>query len=133
MNGLSVTSQSLDFYSVYTEGDLRVRQFGMDADTTFQTFTDFVATARARIMSKDGNISNIVVLSAQYFTGVTAGTLANSQNITLVHESLHVNTGLNDIDLASKLGLGPFQNDQAGNSAASASISLWLNYGCPPR
>jgi hypothetical protein len=50
--------------------------------------------------------------------------LASSQNLTLIHEALHTDTGLNDVDLARTLGL----NVDAGT--ASQVISLWLGAGC---
>ncbi len=55
--------------------------------------------------------------------------LARYQNSILIHEVLHTYTGLNDIDLAEKLGLGTF----ASGKAASTGIADFLYDGCRPK
>jgi len=49
------------------------------------------------------------------------------RSLILIHEVLHSYTGLSDVDLANKLGLGDFGVD---NFKASSTIANYLNGGC---
>lgn len=126
---LSTTAADLQFVDVYNgAGSLRVDSFGGNLFADFlgeriRSFANFVPGTRARVITtKTGQLTNMVVLNSGYFTSPTAGAdLATSQNITLVHETMHVMTGLGDRALANQLGLGPFPDDDAGGSAASVS------------
>ena len=78
----------------------------------------------------------MILNAALYFYTVSYGTsLADSQNITLVHEEMHIVTNLDDIGLANLLQIGvgaPPGMSQAQIAAAdSVSIASWLAAGCP--
>jgi hypothetical protein len=69
-----------------------------------------------------GKAGNQIVLSPAFFA---AGNPA-AQNQVLLHEVLHSYTSLNDVDLASKLGIGSFVRDVD----ASKAISVYLVNDC---
>jgi RHS repeat-associated protein len=75
----------------------------------------------ALVSVNDGHAGNQVVLGEQFF-----GLNAQAQGVILVHEVLHTYTGLNDTDLAEKLGLGANLNI----AAASLAVSNYLSFGC---
>jgi hypothetical protein len=60
--------------------------------------------------------------------GAAGSPLLQTQNAPLVHEVLHTYTGLGDVGLASKLGLGDFTNNPNG---ASTAISNYIAKDCP--
>jgi hypothetical protein len=93
----------------------------------------FLGNARARLLlNRWGQAMNSVVVGSSFLNEAPFGTVEYSQDITLIHEALHTGTGLDDLKLAERLGLGRFDQDSVGISAASQSISIWLAYDCVP-
>jgi RHS repeat-associated protein len=68
------------------------------------------------------NGRNDILVGAAFDAETTA-----DQNLTLIHEALHSYTGLGDVDLATKLGLGSFDNPLAAGTA----IQNYLKSNCP--
>jgi hypothetical protein len=131
---LSVVASGIEFYSTYTDGSIKVRDVTgyINADNPAQTLSQYVGGSRAGTLpSSTGLPSNDVVLGAAYFTQVSgyATTLAASQNITLIHEALHVGTNQGDAQLYFFFDLDKTQYaGQAGGF--SQAISSWLGHDC---
>jgi len=99
-----------------------------DRDLAFPTLGQSVEGAVATVLwGRDDKISNKVALNGTFFT-----LTYTEQNLTLVHEALHVVSGMGDQALAEELGLGRYDRTVAGGHAASESIANWLTYGCKP-
>ena len=126
---LSVVFHST-FYSEYLSGGLKVSTVSGYVNPTDpnQTLSQYVGTARAGVLpDSSGGVGNQVILATSFFTTIGYGaSLLQSQNITLVHEMLHVGTGQNDQQLFNFFNLKAF--DQG---TASSTISYWLSKDCP--
>jgi RHS repeat-associated protein len=125
---LSVVAAGITFYSTYFEGGLTVNSITGNGDN--ETLSAYLGDARAT------TIGNDVILGPEYFTQIGYGaTLAASQNITLIHEALHVGTGLNDGQIFTTFNLSSWQAQWAANNngqilSASQTISYWLSTDC---
>jgi RHS repeat-associated protein len=75
----------------------------------------------AFVSSYNGRISSTVVLGGAFFSETPI-----DQSRTLIHEVLHSYTGLGDLDLAFKMGLGGFVRPQD----ASRAINLFFSSDC---
>lgn len=124
VNALAVTAGTIEYYSEYLDGSLKVSDVVPSFDS--QQLTEALGgNVAVTLENAYGQITNKVVLSKIYFTQVNLGSdLATSQNITLVHEALHVQTGYGDVSLAMQMGLGKFEPAEA-----SRQISYYLA-GC---
>jgi hypothetical protein len=134
LNAVESTAARTQYYNAgATEGtQLTVRNVtdAPDNETLMQALGSNIAVTLPGVF---GSVANDVVIGSSFLTGTQFGsTVAASQNIVLMHEALHTGTGLNDFQLASKLGLGDFPATTDGHAAASMSISYWLEYDCPP-
>jgi hypothetical protein len=128
LSAVATSISSIYFVSVYIDGATLVSWFvpGAKGVPTGTTVAGYQAPGNAAqvIPTPSGSPSNYIILYAPYFSST-----APVQNTLLVHEVLHVGTGLDDIGLASKLGLGTFTDPLA----ASKAISDWLGYtNCAP-
>ena len=122
----SVASQTEYYNTNSFEGTELVSSIA--GGTINDTLIQYLGGARAGVLPGIyGWATNNVVVGSLFFNQIGYGaTILDSQNITLVHEALHTGTGLNDPQLALKLGLGSFDTSGAGISAASQSISSYL-------
>jgi RHS repeat-associated protein len=130
-SSLAAVASGIEFFSTYYgEGGLQVRNISGYTNPVHpnQTLSQYLGSGRAATLPlPNGTASNDVVLGPLYFTQTGYGSdLASSQNITLVHETLHVMTGLGDSALVDKLGFGNLPQN-----AASTAISNWLATDCP--
>jgi len=125
---LSVIASGIDFYSTYFEGNLTVNSITGNGNNS--TLTQYLGDARAT------TIGNDVILGPQYFNQIAWGsTLAASQNITLIHEALHVGTDQDDAGLFTAFNLSSWQAEYAADNngqvlSASQTISYWLSKDC---
>jgi RHS repeat-associated protein len=140
LNQIEVTASSTVYYNSLVQGAIEVRDItGYNNPLNpNQTLGEYLGSARAATLpnSTGTGAANYVVLGTSFFTKVAyGGSLAASQNITLVHEALHTGAGLGDLDLYNQLGFAPI--DVANLTpvqvvqVAGGTISLWLAEGCP--
>jgi hypothetical protein len=141
---MAVNAASTNFYSTDVFGSLSVQSVSgyLDPDNPNETLSQYVGNGiAAALYGSNNTITNSIVLNSAsyfYFTSGSYGTsLAESQNIVLVHEEMHIATTLDDIGLAARLGLGNFgqvpgMTPGQAETAASMSISSWLEDGCAP-
>jgi len=132
LNQMAINASTTNFYDTYLTGNVLVSSVSGYSDPTNpqMTMSQYVqGSVAAALVNSNENIINSVMLASVYFTDVEFGdSLAESQNITLVHEELHIVTGVGDTQLAAMLGLG----NNLPATAASLSISNWLSDGCAP-
>jgi RHS repeat-associated protein len=72
-----------------------------------------------------GKPSTIILVGAVYFSADQA-----QQDATLIHEMLHIYSGLNDQGLAAKFNLGTFADSVDGQLAASLALGKYFDKGC---
>jgi len=113
------------------EGSLFVRDIA--GYPTNENLTQYLGdNVAAVLLGIAGTVTNSVVVGSAFFSTIQYGSsLAQSQDITLVHEALHTGTGQGDADLANTLQLGFFSNSAGGNEEGSRAISNWLANDCP--
>jgi RHS repeat-associated protein len=131
LSDIAAIAATTEYYSTYFEGHYKVRDISgyVNPERPNQTLAQYLGSARAGTLPNAlGGAANFVVLGVTFFTETTFGSsLAESQNRTLIHEALHTGTGLDDVELAEKLGFG-----RLPQQAASYSISSWLAGDCAP-
>jgi len=128
---VATIAASTTYYRVEFEGHYQVREISGYVNPLHpnQNLKQYLGSARAATLPNAAGTgaANYVVIGSAFFTQTVFGAdLATSQNRTLIHEALHTGTGLNDVDLAIRLGLGKLPQ-----YAASVAISSWLAYDCP--
>ena len=124
--GVALKAASIEYYSTIFEGDYKISELVPSFDD--RALAAAVGTSNAvTLVDAYGSITHSVVLGAGYFSfnpnREYGRTLAESQNITLVHESLHVYTGRDDIALAEKMGPGQYGSIEAASQAISTYLS----------
>ena len=114
------TAVQVDYYDLRSEGHFSVASLGYT--TSMANLRQFLGKDNnaAVIPDAKGGLTNKVVLSKEFFESSK-----QDQNVTLVHETLHVGTQLGDVELAKKLGLGNLSQPDA-----SRSIKDWLRSDC---